>query len=122
MNHRFFSEIKRMRELAGITKNPDRKILDEEHYTQSQLLQQTKLEPDISGLVNKLNNASDEFDTTEAIDQDVETAEEIDANAENLYPGKKYYGMYSGEHMMELKDISNLNDDEELLIDEGIFN
>lgn len=45
-------------------------------------------------------------------DEEVESIESINKRAEMLYPGKKYYGMYAGEHMME--SIDKLKDGDEI--------
>ena len=108
-----------MKELAGLSKNPDKKLLSEKYFTQDELMQQAGEEKEIEDLITL--PGAEMVDTTETINNEVESAEEISANAENLYPGTRYYGMYSGEHMMQENKISDLDDDTQLMIDDEIL-
>lgn len=149
MKKELLSEIKRMKELAG--------IINEQHFTQEELMQQGQSDDDFNNLINQDLSLGDDEESTGGMygtqDQDINaekadeesdtegrnlgfasdlsyenspvaidtvetTPEEITKNSENLYPGMKYKGMYSGENMMEDEDlISKLSDDAELLID-----
>lgn len=55
-------------------------------------------EPSNDGVVQGFNSLIKHAKNTS---DDVESIESINKRASYLYPGKKYYGMYAGEHMME---------------------
>lgn len=59
----------------------------------------------IEGFKTLLKHADDS-------DEDIESIQSINKRSEMLYPGKKYYGMYAGEHMME--SIDKLKDSDEI--------
>ena len=114
------TEITRMRELAGI-KNASEFVVSEEFLTRQEILSQEEPEnykkpEDIVGEINR----EEQEDILSNINKDVDSAEEISDNAENLYPGTRYYGMYTGQDMAEAK-ISDLEDDSDLLIEDKIL-
>jgi hypothetical protein len=55
-------------------------------------------EPSNDGIIQGFNSL---IKQAENISDDVESIESISKRASYLYPGKKYYGMYAGEQMME---------------------
>jgi hypothetical protein len=55
-------------------------------------------EPSNDGIIQGFNSLIKQAQNTS---NDVESLESINKRASYLYPGKKYYGMYAGEHMME---------------------
>jgi hypothetical protein len=55
-------------------------------------------EPSNDGIIQGFNSL---IKQAENISDDVESIESINKRASYLYPGKKYYGMYAGERMME---------------------
>jgi hypothetical protein len=55
-------------------------------------------EPSNDGIIQGFNSL---IKQAENISNDVESIESINKRASYLYPGKKYYGMYAGEQMME---------------------
>lgn len=93
--------------LAGINKNiptVDRgasEVAADDYYGMNDEVQYNDL---VKGFNNLLKTARES-------DEDVESIESINRRAEMLYPGKKYYGMYAGERMMEsVNSIEKMKD------------
>jgi len=89
---------KRLMELAGIKTNKvptvDRnpsELAADDYYRMNDEVQYDNI---VQGF-NKL------LKTARESDEEVESIESINKRADMLYPGKKYYGMYAGERMME---------------------
>lgn len=55
-------------------------------------------EPSVAGALQGFNSL---IKQAQEISNNVESLESINKRASYLYPGRKYYGMYSGEQMME---------------------
>jgi hypothetical protein len=55
-------------------------------------------EPSVAGTLQGFNSL---IKQAQEISNNVESLESINKRASHLYPGRKYYGMYSGEQMME---------------------
>jgi len=98
----------RLMELAGIKLKKEDEQLEEDmgpgtidHYGMDDGIEWNDM---IQGYSSLLKNA-------EESDEGVEELESINKRADQLYPGKKYHGMYAGEHMSESIDyIETLND------------
>ena len=58
---------------------------------------------------NSLIKSADDSDS----DKEVETLDSINKRSEDLYPGKKYHGMYAGENMMESVNYIDKLDDKD---------
>lgn len=55
-------------------------------------------EPSVAGALQGFNSL---IKQAQEISNNVESLESINKRASYLYPGRKYYGIYSGERMME---------------------
>ena len=140
MKKELLSEIKRMKELAGINENFTRAELmqqDDGDNLDSLIDKDLELGDNIQSASNMYGTQDKNIDSEEAeesdnfnaqqysqdlhpqpttVDTTNTTPEEISDNAEkNLYPGP-YKSVYSGEQMMESEKISDFDDDEELMI------
>lgn len=127
MKKELLSEIKRMQELAG--------ILNEKLYTQQELMNQNlpkeveiqKIDEKPEDEESTVEKQNDEVEYVQdlpaeiipvlASEKEIASAEEIVANAENLYPGTKYHGSYDALTPMGESVISALGDDEILILD-----
>ena len=88
---------KRLMKLAGIQKKEPvvdktpSEVAADDYYGMNDEVQYDSIVQGFSKLIKKAKDS----------DENVESIESINKRAENLYPGKKYYGMYAGEGMME---------------------
>ena len=53
--------------------------------------------------------------TARESDENVESIESINKRSDMLYPGKKYYGMYAGERMMESVSLIEQMKDKDII-------
>lgn len=94
MNKKMTSYSERLKQLAGISKNKNKKYLDESFCTREELLASND---DQTNIYEK----ELELEENDSINNEVEEIESLINRADMLYPGSKFYGMYAGENMME---------------------
>jgi hypothetical protein len=147
MDKKLLTEIERMQKLAGINNLNEEYLTREDLLQQDNdadfeslvdqdidLGDKEETYQDIYGTQDRDVNAerAEEEDQTtldamdcldctepypEAVPTVMTTPAELAEKSEDLYGGKKYYGMHAGERMMEENTIEKLNEDEEIDID-----
>lgn len=88
---------KRLMELAGISVDKSKKALKEDAPgTEGYFGMEDEVQwyDTVEGFTSLITQADES-------DEEVETLDSINRRSDDLYPGKKYYGMYAGESMGE---------------------
>jgi hypothetical protein len=92
---------KRLMELAGLSATEDAAL---NYFGMDDTIE---WDNEVEGFKSLLQHADES-------DEEVESLENINKRSDMLYPGKKYYGMYAGERMMESNPIDKLNEDDSI--------